>query len=185
MRKKCKHEFRFTTNNYGGTDGVCCIHCLEFRKWEDRKELVKVLPDGYKPKKLGFAGWTETGGKEMKNKEDNFGLTNNEMNKIGEGMSKYKEGFVDGTYKQIEITKELLLKKDREFMSFLKSLMKGKDYSVFPSTSIKKIQDKILELSLKREDTTKLKEDIIKLFILKLKIGSFPNRFSGRKVKGG
>jgi hypothetical protein len=85
----------------------------------------------------------------MKNKEDNFGLTKNEMNKIGEGMSEYKRGFVDGTYKQIEITKELLLKKDREFMSFLESLKKGKDYSVFPSTSIKMIQDKILELSLK------------------------------------
>ena len=33
---KCKHEWRHTTNNYGGTDGVFCIHCLEFREWKER-----------------------------------------------------------------------------------------------------------------------------------------------------
>lgn len=32
---KCKHEFRPTTNNYGGTDGVICIYCLKRIEWKD------------------------------------------------------------------------------------------------------------------------------------------------------
>lgn len=33
MRDRCKHEFRPTTNNVGGTDGVVCIYCLMWVEW--------------------------------------------------------------------------------------------------------------------------------------------------------